>query len=186
MYGYSKHLFDCMAKRKGWLPDRGLEIFQRLRPERISQGRHALASSIRSIRSARQSVMRLFKSYCPEYRDGEQKRDFIYIKDALAMTLFFLERPEVNGIFNIGTGVARSWNNIAKALFAAADQPLNVEYIPMPEKSGEIPVLHLRRYYQAAPRRMRPYLHESRRCDRGLCQELSGVRPRARLREQEY
>ena len=82
-------------------------------------------------------VMRLFKSYLPDYADGEQKRDFIYIKDALEMTLFFLERPDINGIFNIGTGKARSWNDIARALFAAADQPLNIEYIPMPETIRE-------------------------------------------------
>jgi ADP-L-glycero-D-manno-heptose 6-epimerase len=77
--------------------------------------------------------IRLFKSHRPDYKDGEQLRDFIYVKDAVAMTLFFLERDDIGGIFNIGTGRAQSWNEVAAALFKAADQPLNIEYIPMPE-----------------------------------------------------
>ena len=81
--------------------------------------------------------MRLFKSYRKEYADGGQQRDFIYIKDALEMTLFFLDHPGVNGIYNIGTGRAQSWNDVARSLFAAAGKPVSIEYIPMPETIRE-------------------------------------------------
>ena len=76
----------------------------------------------------------LFKSYKSEYADGEQLRDFLYIKDAVDMTLFFLDNPQLAGIFNIGTGQARTWNDLANATFAAMNKEPNIEYIPMPEK----------------------------------------------------
>ena len=66
--------------------------------------------------------LRLFKSYKSEYSDGAQERDFLYIKDAVAMTLFFLERQDVGGIFNVGSGQARNWNDLAKAIFVAMRQ----------------------------------------------------------------
>jgi ADP-L-glycero-D-manno-heptose 6-epimerase len=69
-----------------------------------------------------------------EYGDGEQKRDFLYVKDAADMTLFFLDRADANGIFNVGSGQARTWNELAKAVFAAAGKPVNIEYISMPEQ----------------------------------------------------
>jgi ADP-L-glycero-D-manno-heptose 6-epimerase len=78
-------------------------------------------------------IVRLFKSYKPEYDDGEQLRDFIYVKDAVEMTLFFYDNPQISGLFNIGTGKARSWNELVKAVFAAMNIKPNVEYIEMPE-----------------------------------------------------
>jgi ADP-L-glycero-D-manno-heptose 6-epimerase len=78
--------------------------------------------------------MTLFRSHRPEYGDGEQLRDFVYVKDAVAMTLFFLEHPEANGIFNIGTGLARSWNDLARALFAALGKPPRISYSDMPQQ----------------------------------------------------
>jgi len=77
--------------------------------------------------------VRLFKSYKPEYKDGEQLRDFIYIKDAVDMTLFSLDNPRVGGLFNIGTGKARSWNDLAKAVFDAMGKSVDIEYIDMPD-----------------------------------------------------
>jgi ADP-L-glycero-D-manno-heptose 6-epimerase len=77
--------------------------------------------------------MRLFKSHRPDYKDGEQLRDFIYVKDAVKMTLFFLDNPDIGGIYNIGTGRTQSWNDVAAALFKAAGQPLAIAYIPMPD-----------------------------------------------------
>ena len=62
---------------------------------------------------------RLFKSANPKYKDGEQMRDFIYIKDAVDMTLFFLENQDQNGMFNVGAGKARTWNDLVTALFNA-------------------------------------------------------------------
>jgi ADP-L-glycero-D-manno-heptose 6-epimerase len=78
--------------------------------------------------------MSLFKSYNPQYRDGEQKRDFIYIKDVVEMVLFFMDNPDTGGLFNIGTGKARSWNDLANAIFRAVKKPAVIEYIEMPLK----------------------------------------------------
>jgi len=77
--------------------------------------------------------VRLFKSYRPEYPDGGQKRDFLYVKDAVDMTLFFYDNPQIGGLFNIGTGIARSWNDLANAVFAAMAKKPNIEYIEMPD-----------------------------------------------------
>jgi len=141
MYGYSKHLFDCYALRKGWL-DRivGIKYFNVYGPNEYHKGdmRSVINKAYPRVRD--EGVMALFKSYRPEYGDGAQLRDFIYVKDAVAMTLFFWENPEVGGIFNVGTGKARSWNDVAHALFAATGKPDNIEYISMPE--------HLRGKYQ--------------------------------------
>ena len=134
MYGYSKHLFDCYALRRGWLKQiAGLKYFNVFGPNEYHKGamRSVINKAYPDVRD--KGTIRLFKSYRKEYADGEQKRDFIYIKDALEMTLFFFEKSSINGIFNIGTGIARSWNDIARSLFAAAGKKPAIEYIPMPE-----------------------------------------------------
>ncbi|MFO7447702.1 MAG: NAD-dependent epimerase/dehydratase family protein [Ignavibacteriaceae bacterium] len=77
--------------------------------------------------------VKLFKSKHPDYKDGEQKRDFIYIKDVVDMTLFFLDNPDKNGIFNIGTGNARTWNDLVTAIFKAMALPVNIEYTDLPK-----------------------------------------------------
>jgi ADP-L-glycero-D-manno-heptose 6-epimerase len=82
-------------------------------------------------------VIHLFKSYRPEYRDGEQRRDFLYVKDAVAMTLHLAANPAANGIFNIGSGVARTWKDLARAVFAALGREPCIEYIDMPESIRE-------------------------------------------------
>ena len=81
-----------------------------------------------------EGVISLFKSYISEYGDGEQLRDFIYVKDAVEMTLFFIDNPDIGGVYNIGTGQARSWNDMAKAIFDAMGKKLKIDYIPMPEQ----------------------------------------------------
>jgi ADP-L-glycero-D-manno-heptose 6-epimerase len=77
--------------------------------------------------------VRLFKSFNPDYKDGEQKRDFLYVKDAVDMTLFFFDNPKTAGIYNLGAGIARSWNDLAKAVFSAMGKKPNIEYIDMPD-----------------------------------------------------
>ena len=134
MYGYSKHLFDLRARREGWLGDIvGLKYFNVFGPNEGHKGdmRSVIHKAYPGVRDT--GSMRLFQSHRPDYADGEQQRDFIYVKDAVAMTLFFLDHPEINGLFNIGTGKARTWTDVAGALFAAAGQPGNIEYIPMPD-----------------------------------------------------
>jgi ADP-L-glycero-D-manno-heptose 6-epimerase len=78
-------------------------------------------------------VIRLFKSYRSDFRDGEQKRDFLYVKDAVAMTLHLATTPKANGLFNIGGGKARTWLDLARAVFAALKRKPKIEFIEMPE-----------------------------------------------------
>jgi ADP-L-glycero-D-manno-heptose 6-epimerase len=84
------------------------------------------------------ATVKLFKSYRPDFKDGEQKRDFIYVGDAVDVTLHFaLDRREVGGLFNCGTGEARSWNDLAKSVFAALGKKPKIEYIDMPPQLRE-------------------------------------------------
>jgi ADP-L-glycero-D-manno-heptose 6-epimerase len=78
-------------------------------------------------------AVRLFKSLNPSYKDGEQMRDFIYINDAVDMTLFFLDKKDMSGIYNVGSGKARTWNDLVTALFKSMGKPLKIEYIDLPE-----------------------------------------------------
>lgn len=134
MYGYSKHKFDLLAKKKGWLSDiAGLKYFNVFGPNEYHKG------DMRSVINKKYPDMRdkgevsLFKSHRKDYKDGEQKRDFIYIKDAVEITLFFFDNPKVNGLFNVGTGVPHTWNDVAHAMFKAAEKKESIHYIPMPE-----------------------------------------------------
>jgi ADP-L-glycero-D-manno-heptose 6-epimerase len=76
--------------------------------------------------------VQLFKSYRPDYADGEQMRDFVYVKDAVAVTLYFLDHPRVGGLFNCGSGHVRSWKDLANATFSAMELPAQIEFIEMP------------------------------------------------------
>jgi len=135
MYGYSKHLFDCYAFREGWLKKiTGLKFFNVFGPNEYHKGEMRSLINKAYSRVRDEGVMSLFKSYNPQYRDGEQKRDFIYIKDVVEMVLFFMDNPDTGGLFNIGTGKARSWNDLANAIFRAVKKPAVIEYIEMPLK----------------------------------------------------
>ncbi len=134
LYADSKQQYDLYAKQKGWFSHSvGLKYFNVFGPNENHKGdmRSVINKAYPGVRD--KEKMFLFKSYREGYTDGEQSRDFIYVKDAVAMTLFFLDNQEVNGIYNIGTGNARSWNDVANALFKAANVPGTIEYIPMPE-----------------------------------------------------
>lgn len=132
MYGYSKHLFDLWALREGVLNKIvGLKYFNVFGPNEYHKGR--MASAILHILpvAQKEGVIKLFKSNDPTFADGEQKRDFIYVKDVARMTTAFLKN-KATGIFNIGTGRAGSWNEVARAVFKAIDKPANIHYIDMP------------------------------------------------------
>ncbi|MFA5783347.1 MAG: ADP-glyceromanno-heptose 6-epimerase [Phycisphaerae bacterium] len=134
MYGYSKHLFDLWARRHGLLEQIvGLKYFNVFGPNEYHKAdmRSFVLKSYEQIRS--EGKVKLFKSYNPDYPDGQYKRDFLYVKDAVEMTLFFMDNPDVNGIFNIGTGNARTWNDMVKAVFAAMDKKPDIEFVDMPE-----------------------------------------------------
>ena len=78
--------------------------------------------------------LRLFKSSSTDYADGGQMRDFVYVKDCVELMFWILENPQVNGILNVGTGKAQSWNNLAHALFAAVGKTPQIDYVDMPDK----------------------------------------------------
>jgi len=134
MYGYSKHLFDLWAKRAGLLKKIvGLKYFNVFGPNEYHKGemRSFVIKAFEQINAT--GKVRLFKSYRSDVKDGEQMRDFVYVKDAVDMTLFFYDNPGLNGLFNTGTGGARTWNDLVRAVFAAMGKKANMEYIEMPE-----------------------------------------------------
>jgi len=134
MYGYSKQLFDQWAKQNGLL-DRmvGLKFFNVFGPNEYHKGdmSSVLYKAYGQIRDT--GHLKLFRSYRPEYGDGEQKRDFVYVKDVVEVMWWLLQNPGVNGLFNLGTGQARSWNDLAHAMFAAMDREPDIRYIEMPD-----------------------------------------------------
>ena len=133
MYGYTKHLFDLWASRNKVL-DRivGLKYFNVFGPNEYHKGdmRSVVHKAFEQIKST--GRVRLFKSENPKFKDGEQMRDFIYVKDAVDITIYFLENPEHNGIYNVGSGKARAWKDLAASIFNALEKPLNIEYIDLP------------------------------------------------------
>jgi len=134
MYGYSKQLFDVWALRQGILDKiAGIKYFNVYGPNEQHKGemRSLVLKAYEQIGAT--GTLRLFKSHRPEYGDGEQLRDFIYVKDAAAMTLHFLHNREAGGIYNVGGGTTVSWNRLARAVFNAMGRPVNIEYIDMPE-----------------------------------------------------
>ena len=135
MYGYSKHLFDQHAQRKGWL-DRivGVKYFNVFGPNEDHKG------DMRSlVNKAYEQIMMtgrvgLFKSYHPDFKDGEQMRDFLYVKDAVEMTLHFAESATTaGGLFNLGSGNANTWLTLTRAIFTALNLPPKIDFIEMPE-----------------------------------------------------
>ena len=141
MYGYSKHLFDLHAKREGWLPKIvGLKYFNVYGPNEDHKAdmRSLVHKACGQILATRK--VQLFKSHRPDYKDGEQMRDFLYVKDAIRMTLHLAETPSAGGLFNLGSGKAHTWVELATAIFTALGKQPNIEFIDMPE--------HLQSKYQ--------------------------------------
>jgi ADP-L-glycero-D-manno-heptose 6-epimerase len=135
MYGYSKHMFDIWALRHNLFDHIvGLKYFNVFGPYEDHEGdmRSVVSKSFGQI--GREGRVHPFRSYRPDYADGEQKRDFIYVKDAVDVTLSFLENPTVGGLFNCGTGIARTWKDLATAVFTAMDLPPQIDFVEMPEK----------------------------------------------------
>jgi ADP-L-glycero-D-manno-heptose 6-epimerase len=133
MYGYSKHLFDLWAKKNGCLAGLvSLKFFNVYGPNEQHKGdmRSVINKAFHQIGES--GRMRLFRSTDPDYADGGQMRDFVYIKDCAEIMWWLLENPEVNGIFNIGTGTARTWNDLIRAVFAAMKLPERIEYMDIP------------------------------------------------------
>lgn len=137
MYGYSKHMFDLYAARSGWLNKIvGAKYFNVFGPNEEHKGdmRSVVHKAYEQIRDS--GRVKLFKSYRLEYADGEQRRDFLYVKDAVAMTLH-LATTRSHGIYNIGSGTSTTWNDLVAAVFAAMGRAPKIEYIDMPEEIQE-------------------------------------------------
>ncbi len=133
-YGYSKQLFDLHARESGVLERIvGLKYFNVFGPNEYHKGemRSLVCKAYQQILQT--GRIRLFKSYRPEYPDGGQRRDFLYVKDAVAMTLHLAETPCAGGLYNLGAGVARTWLDLAHALFAAMGREPQIDFIEMPE-----------------------------------------------------
>lgn len=141
IYGESKHVLDQFAARKGWFSKIvGLKYFNVFGPNENHKGemRSLVNKAFDQINQT--GKLQLFKSANPDYADGEFGRDFIYVKDAVEMTLHFMEplaaasgSDKAGGLFNVGSGRMNTWNALADAIFKALDLPKNVEFVDMPE-----------------------------------------------------
>jgi|SRR5579862_1354659 len=140
MYAYSKHLFDLYAQRTGL--DRstcGIKYFNVFGPNEDHKGdmRSVVCKAFDQIRAG--GSVKLFKSHRPDFRDGEQRRDFIYVKDAVDMTIHLAESGST-GLFNAGAGKAQTWLDLVRPIFRALELPERIDFIDMPD--------HLRNKYQ--------------------------------------
>lgn len=145
-YGISKHAFDMRIAR--WIeageptPPQwaGLKFFNVYGPNEYHKGdmMSIVAKMVPQIESG--ETVRLFRSHRPDFKDGEQLRDFVYVKDCIAAIEWLVETPDVSGLFNIGSGKARSFLDLTKAVFSALETEPRIEFIDMP--------VHLRERYQ--------------------------------------
>jgi ADP-L-glycero-D-manno-heptose 6-epimerase len=134
IYGYSKHLFDLWLSNKGLLDKvTGLKFFNVFGPNEYHKEdmRSVICKAFPVVKD--EERIRLFKSYKSDYADGEQKRDFVYIKDVVDVMFQLMRNARIKGIFNLGTGKAESWNALAKAMFKALGKTPGIEYVDMPE-----------------------------------------------------
>ena len=138
-YGYSKQAFDLWVERQEERPPQyvGLKFFNVYGPNEYCKGPMAsmVYHGFRQIMET--GRIRLFQSEDPHYADGCQERDFVYVKDVCKVVLFFLEHPEHSGLFNVGTGRAQTFRELASAVFRALGIKPRIEYIPMPEELRE-------------------------------------------------
>lgn len=136
MYGFSKHLVDLWMKKEGVLNRVvALKYFNVFGPNEYHKGRMASMVLKMTHKAHEEGEIGLFKSNDPSrYKDGEQCRDFIYVKDAVRMTCAFLlpSYREIGGIYNIGFGKATTWNQLSNALFESLAKPTKIKYIEMP------------------------------------------------------
>ncbi len=133
-YGFSKWLFDTWAFENNILSEIcGIKFFNVFGPNEYHKDdmRSMVFKSWEQIKTC--GKVRLFKSYRPDFLDGEQKRDFIYVKDCCDIIWWLIKTPTINGIINLGSGEARSWKALACAVFNAMNLKADIEFIDMPE-----------------------------------------------------
>ena len=133
MYGYSKHMFDLYAKRKGYF-DRitGIKFFNVYGPNEYHKNDMTSKIFKAFFETVSAGKISLFKSCSQIYKDGESVRDFVYVKDCAKIICDMISRKDITGIFNLGSGKARSWNDLSKAVFKSMNLPVNIDYFDMP------------------------------------------------------
>lgn len=138
-YGNSKNDFDkwVLAQENRPYFWAGLKFFNVYGPNEYHKGRMASVVLHAYHQIKQTSEVKLFKSHREEYKDGEQMRDFIYVKDLCDVCLFLMHHRKNSGIYNLGSGNARTWNDLASAIFSALDKPVKINYIPIPEDIRE-------------------------------------------------
>ena len=133
-YGWSKHVFDQWAARHGVLGRIvGCKFFNVFGPNEAHKGDMRSLVDVPYRQVLDTGEVRLFRSYRAEWGDGEQRRDFLYVKDCVAMTLHLAASPAAHGLYNLGSGVANTWNQLAHALFAAMEREPRITYVDMPD-----------------------------------------------------
>ncbi len=141
LYGQSKQDFDVWAMEHGLLENIvGLKYFNVFGPHENHKGEMRSVVNKAYLQILDTGALKLFRSHRADYEDGKQERDFVYVKDAVAVTLYFHDHPQTSGLFNCGTGTTRTWLDLAHAIFAAMDREPNIEFVDMPD--------HLRDKYQ--------------------------------------
>jgi ADP-L-glycero-D-manno-heptose 6-epimerase len=139
-YGWSKQLFDqfvsANVRRNDQCPPQwvGLKFFNVYGPNELHKGSQKSVAAQIFPHAREHRPVKLFKSYHPDYPDGGQMRDFIYVRDCVRVIQWFLKNPGVSGLYNLGTGQARSFNDLANAMFAAMGDKASIQYIDMPEE----------------------------------------------------
>ena len=133
MYGYSKQMFDLWAYRENLLKSiASVKFFNVYGPNEYHKGEMKSVACKAFTELRETGSLRLFKSDRPQYPDGGQMRDFVYVKDCVNVMFWLLEHPEANGILNIGSGKARTWNDLANSVYSAMDKIPDINYIDMP------------------------------------------------------
>jgi ADP-L-glycero-D-manno-heptose 6-epimerase len=132
-YGFSKQIFDLWARQAIPKTYTGLKFFNVYGPNEYHKGRMASVVFHAYHQVLENKEIKLFRSYRDDYKDGEQMRDFVYVKDVAKVVTWLLENPKHTGLFNVGNGQARTWNDLANALFAALNTKPQIQYIDMPE-----------------------------------------------------
>ena len=134
LYGHYKQLFDLWILDNGFEDkSTGIKFFNVFGPNEYHKGDMKSVICKRFNEVKNEGRIMLFKSYKDKYKDGQQRRDFVYIKDTVDVMYYLFCNPGITGIFNLGTGTARTWNDIAHAMFTALGKPSKIEYIEMPE-----------------------------------------------------